>query len=109
MIRNVGSFSAHLIRVNPGLALGAVTWRWVKAALEVTRSFDARDALDHIDTPVLVASAAEEQLVDNDAHSRIAAKLSNATHIVLSMVHAMKFSWKPKTSGLNSMPLSMPS
>jgi lysophospholipase len=40
--------------------------------------------LAHIRIPILIATAAEEQLVDNASHDRVAAELPDATHIVIA-------------------------
>ena len=73
-----------LIAANPALALGAVTWGWVRQALAVTRDFAGGRGLDEIDIPVLVASAEEDELVINAAHAAVTAKLPHARHIVIA-------------------------
>lgn len=56
-----------LIRAAPDLALGGVTWGWLRAAMDsiaVLRQPETRAA---IDMPVLVAMAGAERIVDNAA------------------------------------------
>ncbi len=78
-------FGVHmaLVAANPALALGSVTWGWIKAALKVTRGFVRPGALQQLAIPVLVASAGEEALVDNESHAVVAAALRNAEHLTI--------------------------
>lgn len=72
-----------LIRAEPALALGSVTWGWIGASLDTLKQTTRASLLAGIDIPVLVASAAEEKLVDNRAHARVAGYLPNCTHITV--------------------------
>lgn len=73
-----------LITEEPRLALAGPTVGWVSAAAEVTESFQQPGALAHLRIPILIASAGEEQLVDNDSHPIVAAQLPQATHIIVA-------------------------
>ncbi len=72
-----------LIAAQGKLALGPVSWGWVAAALKVTKGFLRPGVLDHIKTPILVASAEEELLVDNASHAELAGRMKGAQHIVV--------------------------
>lgn len=72
-----------LIGEEPRLALAGPTIGWVAAAADATEAFAQTGALAHVRIPVLVATASEEQLVDNKSHAIVAAQLPNATHIVI--------------------------
>lgn len=72
-----------LVCEEPRLALAGPTVAWVAAAAEATESFATPNALAHIRIPVLIATAGEEQLVDNASHAAVAEQLPNATHIVI--------------------------
>ena len=86
-----------LIESKPALALGSVTWRWVKSALDVVKRFTRSNALAHLDMPVLVASAAEEKLVDNKSHAYVASQLKNAEHITIEgAMHELLMETEPK-------------
>ncbi|MEL6955909.1 MAG: alpha/beta hydrolase [Pseudomonadota bacterium] len=72
-----------LVDTAPDLGLGPVTWGWLGASLAIVRTFARKSKLEAIDIPILVASAAEEKLVDNRSHDRICASLPNCTHITV--------------------------
>jgi lysophospholipase len=72
-----------LVSEEPRLALAGPTIGWVAAAADATESFLTPNALAHIRIPVLIATAGQEQLVDNAAHAAIAEQLPNAMHIVV--------------------------
>lgn len=73
-----------LIAEEPRLALAGPTIGWVAAAADAAEGFMQPGALAHIRIPVLVATAADEQLVDNAAHDAVAAQLPDATHITIA-------------------------
>lgn len=86
-----------LLETKPDLALGSVTWRWVRSALDVVKRFTRPHALDHLDMPVMVASAAEEKLVDNNSHDQVASLLKNAEHITIKgAMHELLMESEPK-------------
>jgi lysophospholipase len=73
-----------LIAEEPRLALAGPTIGWVAAAADVTESFQAPGTLAHVRIPVLIATAGEEQLVDNESHPLVAHLLPQATHITIA-------------------------
>lgn len=72
-----------LITEEPRLALAGPTIGWVAAASDVTESFQQPGSLAHVRIPILIATAGEEQLVDNASHPIVAAQLPQATHITI--------------------------
>lgn len=72
-----------LVSEEPRLALAGPTNGWVAAAADATEGFLVPGAFAHVKIPVLVATASEEQLVDNASHDAVAAQLPNATHITI--------------------------
>ena len=73
-----------LVTEEPRLALAGPTIGWVAAAADVTESFQAPGALAHVRIPVLIATAGEEQLVDNASHPIVANALPQARHITIA-------------------------
>ena len=73
-----------LIAEEPRLALAGPTLGWVAAAADVTESFQQPGALAHVRIPVLIATAGEEQLVDNASHPLVANALPQARHITIA-------------------------
>jgi lysophospholipase len=72
-----------LIAEEPRLALAGPTMGWVAAAAEATEAFQQPGALAHVRIPILVATASEEQLVDNKSHGVVAEQLPDVTHVVV--------------------------
>jgi lysophospholipase len=72
-----------LVSEEPRLALAGPTVGWVAAAADTTESFVVPGVFAHLKIPVLIATAGEEQLVDNASHDAVAAQLPNATHITI--------------------------
>lgn len=72
-----------LIDASPDLELGPITWRWLSASLDVIDRFAKPAALANVNCPVLIATAGEEALVDNDSHHRISRHLANVERIYL--------------------------
>ncbi|WP_395646197.1 alpha/beta fold hydrolase [Terricaulis sp.] len=72
-----------LISEEPRLALAGPTIGWVAAAADATEAFLQPNAFAHLRLPMLVASAGQEQLVDNKAHAAVAAALPDAIHITI--------------------------
>ncbi len=72
-----------LIDAQPDLELGPVTWGWLGASLSIVDTFSKPKALRQVAIPVFVASAEEEQLVDNAAHEKICARLPDCEHGVI--------------------------
>ncbi|MFC6198554.1 alpha/beta fold hydrolase [Ponticaulis profundi] len=74
----------RLLDTAPELELGQVTWSWLGASLDVIDQFARPDELADITCPILIATAEEEALVDNESHKRIAAQLSDVEHISIA-------------------------
>ncbi len=72
-----------LVAEEPRLALAGPTVGWVSAAAEATESLQVGGGLAHVRIPILVATAGEEQLVDNAAHDAVAQQLPDVTHITV--------------------------
>lgn len=72
-----------LISQEPRLALAGPTLGWVAAAAGVIEAIAQPSASAHLRLPILVASAAEELLVDNASHDRVVAGLPDAVHITI--------------------------
>ncbi len=70
-----------LVDAAPDLAIGPVTWGWLGASLEIVRNFARSSRLEALDIPVLVATAREEMLVDNETHASICARLPDCEHL----------------------------
>ena len=67
----------------PDLLLGPVTWGWLGAALQVFAVFAKAAKLRRLELPILVATAEDEELVENDTHARIANLLPDCEHILI--------------------------
>jgi lysophospholipase len=72
-----------LVMAEPRLALGGVTFGWVDAAATAFESFYQPSAHAHLRFPVIVCSAGEESIVDNEAHAELAAHIPQARHITI--------------------------
>jgi lysophospholipase len=72
----------RLVNAEPRLALGQPTIGWVVASLDVCAGFFKPGALDRVKaTPMLVATATEEAIVDPGSAKRLAALLPAARHL----------------------------
>jgi len=71
------------VEIEPRLALAGPTVGWVNAAAEAFENFRRPSALANIRVPILVASAGEEKLVDNESHEDLAKLMANARHIIV--------------------------
>lgn len=72
-----------LVETSPALALGQVTWSWVGASLSIIDSVAKPAKLQNVNCPVLIATAGEEALVDNDSHHRVSRYLQNVERIFI--------------------------
>jgi lysophospholipase len=72
-----------LISEEPRLALAGPTIGWVSAAADATESLQQPNSLANVRIPILVATAAEEQLVDNTSHDAVLAQLPDARHVTI--------------------------
>jgi len=73
-----------LIRAQPDLGLGPVTWGWLGAAIDIMDAFVRDERLRTLDIPVFVASAERERIVENDRHDRVVALLPDVEHITVA-------------------------
>ena len=73
---------AGLVRDNPALALGGVTWAWLDAAFREMRLLRRLPA-GSVSEPTLLFSAADEGLVSNDAIDTFVAREPSVEHVHL--------------------------
>ncbi|HRE44193.1 MAG TPA: alpha/beta hydrolase [Terricaulis sp.] len=73
-----------LVNEEPRLAMAGPTMGWVSAASTATESFMQSGAFAHLRIPILVATAGQEQFVDNAAQSAVVALLPEAHHITIT-------------------------
>ena len=72
----------------PDIALGEVTWGWVREAINISKTFAKPKALEHIHIPMMVASAEQEMLVDNKTHLSISSRIKSMEYFrVLGAKH----------------------
>lgn len=72
-----------LIEAAPDLLLGPVTWGWLGASLQIFATFAKAAKIRRIEIPIMIATAEEEKLVENESHGRIAGLLPNCEHITV--------------------------
>jgi lysophospholipase len=72
-----------LVDAAPDLEVGPVTWGWLGASLDILATFTRPKALAKVTIPVFVASAGQEQLVDNASHAEICRRLKDCEHITV--------------------------
>ncbi|MGE0597379.1 MAG: alpha/beta fold hydrolase [Hyphomonadaceae bacterium] len=75
--------SQGLIAEEPRLALAGPTIGWVAAASDATEGFRQPNAFAHVRIPMLIVTAAAEQLVDNRTHDQVVATLPDARHVTV--------------------------
>lgn len=63
------------------------TWAWVSSAYQTIIPSLKKEFLTDIRTPMLIGSAGQDNLVDNDAHRRVAKHAQNAEHVLLPTAH----------------------
>ena len=73
-----------LVRARPELAVGGVSWGWVRAALRSNRALRHPAVLARITMPVLVALAGADTVVDNRAIRRFAFRLPRGRLVEVS-------------------------
>ena len=76
-----------LVAEEPRLALAGPTIGWVAAAADTIEALRAPGAFAHLKMPILVATAKDEQLIDNASHDAVLEQLPDATHITLDAKH----------------------
>lgn len=72
-----------LLRETPGLALGGITWGWLRAALASIDVLRRPGVVARIQVPTLVAIAGKDTVVDNRAIRRFAGALPRGETLVL--------------------------
>lgn len=72
-----------LVAADPRLGIAGPTLGWVTAAVETMEGFQRQAALAHLRFPVVILSASEEELVDNEAHAAVAKLLPNARQVTV--------------------------
>ena len=73
-----------LTDASPDLLLGPVTWGWLGASLQIFAMFAKAAKIRRLTLPVMISTAEEEKLVENESHSRIAKLLPNCEHITVT-------------------------
>ncbi len=77
-----GFWQEHLcIEKNRDLALGGVTWGWLKAAFDSIDTLTAKGVAQRINLPVLLMSAAEDQVVSCKAQAKLCQNLSQGRFV----------------------------
>lgn len=71
------------LKACPDLALGAPTWGWLEFALNATAELARPGALREVTLPVVVCSAADDKLVDNQGQKAVADGLPQGRFIVI--------------------------
>lgn len=71
------------IQADPRLALGGPTFGWLRETFASIGALNTPAFARMIKTPVMIATAGQEGIVDNPAHTRMAAMLPDARHVVL--------------------------
>ncbi len=69
------------IKKNPDLALGGVTWGWLKAAFDSISLITLEKELSSVEIPVWIASADQDKVVCNTTQKKVCRKLSCGTLI----------------------------
>ncbi|MBF0376948.1 MAG: alpha/beta hydrolase [Desulfamplus sp.] len=69
------------IAKNRKLALGGVTWGWLKAAFDSIDTLNDKDALSKIRTAIWILSAEQDRVVSNKAQKQICQALPNVKFI----------------------------
>ena len=68
----------RLVDINPGVALGGVTWGWLNAARKSIKTLNSEGYPEAISTQLYILQAGREKLVDNKMMSSFVARLPNA-------------------------------
>ncbi len=72
------------IRKEPALALGGVTWGWLKAAFASIKQLNTFGYASQIRIPVMILSAGEDRVVSNRAQKKIGENIPDCTFISLA-------------------------
>ena len=88
------------LAANPDLVLGGPTWGWVDFALRATGYLGNPKNLQEVKIPVVIVSAGEEKLVDNEAQRIIATQLPDGDFVsVAGAYHEVLMETDDKRSG----------
>lgn len=79
-----GQFRELVRELTPDAALGRPTFGWIASAYNTIVPSMKDSFLKSIKTPILIASAEHEDLVDNEAHKRAAGLMPNAQHVTIA-------------------------
>ncbi|MDA8135356.1 MAG: alpha/beta hydrolase [Desulfobacteraceae bacterium] len=80
------------IRKNPDLAIGGVTWGWLKAAFESIEILKNERFLQKIKTPVLILGAQKDRVVSLPAQEKLSRKLVHGDfHCIEGAFHELMF------------------
>lgn len=67
------------IRLNPELALGGITYGWLRAAVQSMQTARQRSYLRRVLTPILLVSPVNDRVVDPNDHIKVARRLHDCT------------------------------
>ena len=73
----------HLIASQPALAVGGVTYAWLKAAFGSIDALRNKVRLNPIDVPTLLVSAGEDKIVSNQAQQALGLVLPRCRHLTI--------------------------
>ena len=66
------------------LALGAVTWGWIRSAFDAVHWLQTSPVVSRIKTPVTILGAAQEKLVDNAGQRVVASHIPGARYVEIA-------------------------
>ncbi len=66
----------------PDVKLGPASWKWVEQAMKSTRALEKPNAIEHIETQILILATTADQLVDTDRIIDDAERLPNCELIL---------------------------
>jgi lysophospholipase len=73
----------QLIKDNPALALGGVTFGWLEAAIKSCDIIQAPEYGENLKTPILIMQAGTDQVVDNAPMTKLAERLDAVSLTVI--------------------------
>lgn len=76
-----------MVKTEPKLGLGSPTFGWLKAAMHSMRVVGRHSYLARIQTPILIAMAQHEKVVNNDAIRNAAKYLPNTELVMIEEAH----------------------
>ncbi len=66
----------------PDVKLGPASWRWVEQAMKSTRALEKPNAIEHVETQILILATTADQLVDTNRIIKDAKRLPNCELIL---------------------------